>query len=335
MTHFAKTATPGALPLAEAARIVREAEAVRDKSYRQYSLGQEWGRFLRSKRMAGCAENTLLSYETVGRLFTLRHADFVSLEPFAAKETGPELVLDFLERNWGEADPDTLDQRTAVMRSFFEWAYRTDRISADPMRKIEKRRRRQQGRPRRQRIPAGPLARLVVGQDNLRDQAAILLLGRLALRREDLRLLQVADVDLGRGELYLRHAKGGEEHVLPIAFPDLRQALYLHLQAEKREPEEFLLYAKTERTRPLSRAGIHNWFRRCSERAGVVGYTMHQLRHAAADDLRRATGSTEAAQALLRHRSIATTEAYLHAGVDDLRRAIEQLSSSAHEGERL
>ena len=89
-----------------------------------------------------------------------------------------------------------------------------------------------------------------------------------------------------------------------------------------------LLYAKTERTRPLSRAGIDNWFRRCSGRAGVVGYTMHQLRHAAADDLRRATGSTAAAQALLRHKSVATTVAYLHAGVDDLRRVIEQLSSS-------
>ena len=59
---------------------------------------------------------------------------------------------------------------------------------------------------------------------------------------------------------------------------------------------------------------------------------MHQLRHAAADDLRRATGSTVAAQALLRHQSVAATEADLHAGVDDLRRAIEQLSSSAHEG---
>jgi integrase/recombinase XerC len=315
------------LTLADAARIVREAEAVRDKGYRQYLIGQEWGRFLRAKRLAGCTENTLLSYETVGRLFTLRHADFDSLEPFAEKETGPELVLDFLERNWGSADPDTLDQRMAVMRSFFEWAYRTDRVSADPMRKIEKRRRKQQG-ARRQRIPAGPLARLVAGQEHLRDQAAILLLGRLALRREDLRLLQIADIDLGRDELYLRHAKGGEEHVLPIAFHDVREALYLHLQAEKREPAEFLVYAKTERTRPLSRAGIANWFERCCERAGIVGYTMHQLRHAAADDLRRATGSTAAAQALLRHKSVATTEAYLHSGVDDLRRTIEHLSSS-------
>jgi integrase len=65
---------------------------------------------------------------------------------------------------------------------------------------------------------------------------------------------------------------------------------------------------------------------------GVVGYTMHQLRHAAADDLRRATGSTVAAQQLLRHKSIATTEAYLHADVDDLRRVIEQLSSSGAHG---
>ena len=69
--------------LADAARIVREAEAVRDKSYRKYLLGQEWGRFLRAKRLAGCAPNTLLSYETVGRVFALRHADLQSLEPFA------------------------------------------------------------------------------------------------------------------------------------------------------------------------------------------------------------------------------------------------------------
>jgi integrase len=209
MTHVAGTPSREALPLALAARIVREAEAMRDKSYRQHPLGQEWGRFLRAKRLAGCQPNTLLSYETVGRLFTLRYADFDSLEPFAGKE-GPELVLDFLERNWGDADPQTLDQRTNVMRSFFEWAYRVDRISADPMRKIEKRRRKQRG-PRRERIPAGPLARLVSAQDTTREQAALLLLGRLALRREDLRLLRVGEIDLGRDEIHLRHAKGGEE----------------------------------------------------------------------------------------------------------------------------
>ena len=250
MTHVAGTPSGDTLPLALAARIVREAEAMRDKSYRQHPLGQEWGRFLRAKRLAGCQPNTLLSYETVGRMFALRYADFDSLEPFAGKE-GPELVLDFLERNWGDADPQTLDQRTNVMRSFFEWAYRVDRISADPMRKIEKRRRKQRG-PRRERIPAGPLARLVSGQDTTRDQAALLLLGRLGLSREDLRLLRVGEIDLGRDEIHLRHAKGGEEHVLPLGFPDLRQTLYLHLQGEQREPAEYLLYPSGADTTALA-----------------------------------------------------------------------------------
>jgi integrase/recombinase XerD len=158
------------------------------------------------------------------------------------------------------------------------------------------------------------------------------LLGRLGLRREDLRLLRVGDIDLTRDEIHLRHSKGGEDHVLPLGFPDLRQTLYLELI--DREPFEHLLYPKTSARSPLSTSSIDEWFKRCCERAGVPGYTMHQLRHAAADDLMRATGSTAAAQALLRHKSVATTEAYLHAGVDDLRRAIEKLSGSASQGER-
>jgi site-specific recombinase XerD len=56
---------------------------------------------------------------------------------------------------------------------------------------------------------------------------------------------------------------------------------------------------------------------------------MHQLRHAAADDLRRAIGSTAAAQMLLRHKSVATTEIYRHTNIDDLRRAICQLEGAS------
>jgi integrase/recombinase XerC len=294
-------------------------EAMRDKSYRGFPVGEEWGRFLRAKRLEGDAPATISSYETVGRMFTLRHADFESLEPFAEKGTGPELVLDFIERYWGEASEATRIHRFAVLASFFEWAYRTDRVSDDPMRKIKRPRQRRRG-PARERIPEGPLARLVSGQETTRDAAAILLLARLGLRREDLRLLRVSEIDLARDEVYLRHAKGGEEHVLPIGFRDLREALYLELL--DREALEYLLYPKRERTRPFSRPGIAAWFERCSLRAGVPGYTMHQLRHAAADDLRRRTGSTDAAKMLLRHESVATTEMYLHPETEDLRRFI-------------
>lgn len=306
-----------------AARIYREEHETKDKSYRRFPIGQEWGRFLRAKRLAGCRPNTILSYETVGRLFTLDYAD-LELQSFAGIE-GPELVLDFLERHWGESDSDTLDQRTAVMRSFFEWAYRCDRCAEDPTRKIEKRRRKRVG-ARRERIPTGPLARLLGGDHSDRDRCALLLLGRLALRREDLRLLQIADIDLGRDELHLRHCKGGGEATLPITFSEVRDALMLHLNGEDRAPDEYLLYPKTFRTQPLSTSGVDAWFQRCCDRAGVVGYTMHQLRHAAADDFYEAGGGKDGAQMLLRHRNSSTTEDYLHRSqADDLRLRIRTI----------
>jgi hypothetical protein len=41
-----------ALTYEQAARIVRDGEAVKDKSYRKYPIGQEWGRFLRARKEA-------------------------------------------------------------------------------------------------------------------------------------------------------------------------------------------------------------------------------------------------------------------------------------------
>ena len=72
------------------------------------------------------------------------------------------------------------------------------------------------------RVPLAVFARLVSGQESLRDQGALLIFGRLGLRKNELRLVQIADIDLGRDELFVRHAKGGEEHLLPIGFPDVQ-----------------------------------------------------------------------------------------------------------------
>lgn len=310
----------------EAQRIVREGdEQMKDKSYRKFPIGQEWGRFLRAKRASRRRPLTLESYETVGRRFTLRFADFDSLEPFAAKGTGPELILDFLDHHYGAAAEATYTQREEVLRSFFEWAYRTDRISADPMRKVERARRRQEG-ARRDRIPKGALHSLLGGPHSDRDYCGLLLLARLGLRREDLRLLQIGDIDLGQDEIRLRHVKGGGEEVMPITFPDLRDALFRYLAVRSLGAAEYLIYPKNSRLQHLSRPGIGLWFERCCERSGVAGYTMHQLRHAAADDFYEAGGGEEGAKLLLRHKSSDTTRVYLHrSAADDLRRRIRSV----------
>lgn len=307
----------------EAARIVREDAPVKDKSYRKFPIGLEVGHFLRAKRLEGCRPNTIDAYETVLRRFTLHFADYDTLEPFTEKGKGPERILRFIDHHWGESDERTLVQRFKVLGSFFEWAYRTDRIDADPMRKVSRPRVRKKGAAR-ERVSEAHISRLVSAQPNFRDQAAILLMGRLALRREDLRMLQLGDVDLGRDELYLRHAKGGKEHVLPILFKDLRDTLYLHLQERGGAADEFFLYPWTSRTKALTRSGIDQWFRRCVTVAGLTGYTMHQLRHAAIDEVRRLTGDPELARMLARHENIQTTQTYLHSTVEDLREGLRK-----------
>jgi site-specific recombinase XerD len=55
---------------------------------------------------------------------------------------------------------------------------------------------------------------------------------------------------------------------------------------------------------------------------------MHELRHSAADNLWRKTGDIMDAKQLLRHRSVGTTEAYLHPSMDDLTAAMRQMGDA-------
>jgi site-specific recombinase XerD len=76
----------------------------------------------------------------------------------------------------------------------------------------------------------------------------------------------------------------------------------------------------------MSAPSVHRWFKRALERAGLPPtMKLHELRHSAADNLWRATGNLMLAQQLLRHESVATTQAYLHPTREDLSQALAQL----------
>jgi integrase len=132
-----------------------------------------------------------------------------------------------------------------------------------------------------------------------------------------MRRLKVSDIDLAQGLLSV-HGKGGKRATVPIVYPEVADALYLHIQGERRGPDEYLLYAKKARERPMSLPGVHNWWVRCLECAGVPRFPMHELRHSAIDELNRQTGDVVAASQLARHASVATTQIYLHPTQDDL-----------------
>ncbi len=305
--------------------------AVLDKSYRQHPMGQEWGRYLRALRWSGASENTLSSYETVADKFGRWFADFPDLERFCQPD-GTELLYAFLEAHWGDASQATKAQRTAVVRSFFAWQTAERRIGYDPARSLKAPRSR--GGAGRHAYPRDVLDRLVRAQPTLRDQVALGLLCRLGLRKNELRLMRVRDVDLTRNLVSVLHAKGGKTRVLPLEFADLREDCYLHIVGEGRHPDEYLIYPRADPTRPMDPASLHRWFKRALRRAGLPETVkLHEMRHSAADDFHRRSGNLMLTSRLLGHASVATTEIYLHPSEDDLRvamRHIDDPKSSPH-----
>jgi site-specific recombinase XerD len=303
---------PSPEALAQAAKIRRD--AVRNKTYRSTFVGQEAGRFLRSMKWAERSPNSLDTYEIPLQRLSLDFAHLKSLDEFTTDD-----VREFLDSHWGDCAPATRRNRLAIIRSFFQWAVDEDRMMVNPAAKIKSPKRSQVDR---QAYSMDLVDQLVAAQ-NLRDGICIQLLGRLALRKDELRQLRVGDFNLSRGTVRI-HGKGGKTVILPLGFKALKRDLEIYLVG--RGPDGYLLYPKNDVARPMTPPSVHRWFKQCLERAGLPDtIKLHEMRHSAADHLWRQTGNLTMAQQLLRHESPATTAAYLHPTRADLEAALEGL----------
>jgi site-specific recombinase XerD len=289
---------------------------MKDKSYRATPVGGEIGRFLRSLRWSEKKENTLLLYELVLSRLAIDFAHYQTLDEFDHDD-----IIGFLDEHWGEAAPATRANRTAVLKSFFQWSVGEGRCKSNPTETIKAPKVSRSSE--RHAYKPDVIHGLVVAQESVRDQIALQLLGRLGLRKNELRLLRLEDFDLV-GNTILVHGKGDKDVVLPIGFEQLRTDIAFYLAG--RNLGEYLLYPRTLTHQPMDAASVHRWFKACLRRAGLPEtMKIHELRHSAADNLWRATGNLILAQQLLRHESPATTAVYLHPNRDDLAAALRAL----------
>jgi integrase/recombinase XerD len=143
------------------------------------AIGGEVGRFLRALRWSDASENTLDSYETT---LARPSYDFAHRE---LQDLTTEDLRNFLDEHWGESAPATRRQRLAAVKSFFRWAVEERGVGENPIEKV----RPPKGKSvERQAYAPNVIDTVRDAQPTLRDQIAIQLLGRLALRREELRL---------------------------------------------------------------------------------------------------------------------------------------------------
>jgi site-specific recombinase XerD len=313
--------TVTSLTLADAARIVRD--AVKDRRYGDTEIGAHVVDYLDALDYAEAASNTLIAYEPILGLFAIEHADLTlaDLEP----PQGGGVVRAFLDAHWSKSSAATRRHRLAIVRAFLTWLVGEGLLGANPATNIKAPKEKRQ---ERRALAHEDVERLIAAQPTLRDQVAIMLLAWMGLRKSELGQLRIGDFNLAAGTVTI-HGKGDHEDVLPIGFHRLRVALELHLVEREAAADEYLLYPKAHRTRPMDHSSLHHWFKRCLKAAGLPSDVMtHELRHTAAQALYELTGDLVLAQQLLRHSDVRTTRGYVRDSSERLREAQAALEAS-------
>ena len=148
----------------------------------------------------------------------------------------------------------------------------------------------------------------VAAKGDARNELLIRLLLGTGLRLGEALALEVGDVDLGRGTIAVRRAKGDRPRV---AYVPAEIRARLAAWVEGREGRLF----------PMSARHAQRVIERMAREAGVVA-SAHSLRHSLAQKLYRKTGDIEVVRAALGHASVATTVRYARCDEGAVRRAV-------------
>ena len=225
----------------------------------------------------------------------------------------------------------SLARRAAAARTFYRWASRTDRVTADPSLRLVA--------PRRQaRLPgvlrtAEATALLDVAATasdddevvHIRNRAVLELLYASGIRVGELVALDIDDVDHAN-DLVRVMGKGGKERVVPFGIP-ARRALeaWLARRADLVTQHSGAALFLGRRGRRVDarqvREVVHLLL---AEVPDAPDMGPHGLRHSAATHLLEGGADLRMVQELLGHASLATTQVYTHVSADRLRRSYEQ-----------
>ena len=172
-----------------------------------------------------------------------------------------------------------------------------------------------------------------------RDRAMVQAMVLGGLRRCEVLGLRLCDLRLGEWRVFIAEGKGGHQRLVPVS-PSFfaTVAAYMNTERPANAPTDrlFVVLKGPRRGQPLSIDGLDEIISAARARAGLAAGTCHELRHTCLTRLREAGMSIEALQAQAGHRSIASTQLYLHLGADwlaeEYRRAAEVMEAQAAVG---
>ena len=172
------------------------------------------------------------------------------------------------------------------------------------------------------------VTRLINAAGNLQQRALLMTLYGTGMRRTEVSLLKVSDIDSQRMMIRVERGKGGAGRDIPLS-PALLETLREYWRWKK--PRTYL-FPSSERKRgkeqPISDKTV--WYA-CTEAARHAGLTKrvspHCLRHSFATHLLEAGTDLRTIQILLGHGDLETTAKYLHLSQRHLRAVANPLES--------
>jgi len=217
-------------------------------------------------------------------------------------------------------DPGTVEMRMSALRFFFKKMLKRRDMHFDdiPFPKT----------PRKLPTVLSPeeVGRMIDGTTNLMHRTLLMVLYGTGVRRTELSLLKVADIDSKRMVIHIRQGKGSRDRDVPLS-PKLLEALREYWLWKK--PRVYL-FPSTERHRgaeaPMSDKVVWWAVREAARRAGITrNIGPHTFRHSFATELLEAGTDLRTIQLLLGHSRLEDTTLYLHLSRRHLKMTINPL----------
>lgn len=172
-------------------------------------------------------------------------------------------------------DPSTVYHETVVIKQLLKWSRRRGLIVVNPIAEYEL------SKPPRKRKSVLTLEQIeaILEQCTARQQRMIATLMMTGMRVSSLQALRREDVDLKSRWMTIRDVKKREWIKLPI-----HPRLEAILRGVPRGGHDLLFTAQPSRKypeggRPISSKRLGEYFKAASARAGITGFTLHDLRH--------------------------------------------------------
>ncbi len=215
----------------------------------------------------------------------------------------------------------------SAAKGFFRFLKNEGHLESDPAHDIEYAK--EPRRLPRNILTASEAVKIIESVDTtttlgFRDRTILEVMYASGIRRNELLSLKPEDVNLEEGLLRINEGKGGHDRVVPLSRVAVR-----FLESYMKAVRSDLLKGRHSdrlfvslRGKGLVGETLRHMIRKAAKTAGVdKRVTPHTWRHSVATHLVKNEAHLRCVQALLGHRSLSTTEKYLHLTINDLKAA--------------